>query len=76
MDISERRKGTSKIVNRCKKYVSDVTDPRQVGGCKTKHPWDCGDPKCLLCSNRRLVLGDTLQEIKSQIDFDEQIREI
>ena len=48
---------------------------RLLGRSKNLHPWDCGRTQCWRC-NRRLQEGLSRQELKADLDFQEQIEEL
>ena len=91
MDRAERRKRTFNIVCRRTELayhfglfleadedggVRDVPNPKRVGSCKKKHPFDCGRSNCGLCSKpRKLYKEDTRQERKAALTAREQVDE-
>lgn len=49
----------------------------QLGMCRKKKPLDCGKAGCFVCgSDSRRIYGPTRQEMKSELNFFEQILEI
>ena len=46
-----------------------------VGRSKVMHPFDCGRTRCGICSHKRWRLGLTLQEIRAELGFREQIKD-
>lgn len=74
MDRAERRRRTERIVRRRIRvmrwsYMDEWATERYVGRCKKIHPFDCGRPRCGVCSlGKRKWAGKTLQERKAALD--------
>lgn len=77
MDRAERRRRTERIVARRKEVMRwsgmlEWADDRRIGRCKTLHPFDCGRPKCGICSlHKRNWCGRTKQERKAELTLKE-----
>ena len=51
----------------------DVKEPHKFA---KHHAMDCGNPKCILCSNpRKIIKEKTIQEKRFEQDIDKQILE-
>lgn len=48
-----------------------------IGRCKNMHPFDCGRPRCGVCSgHKRLRSSDTFQEVSAIVSQNEWLHEI
>ena len=49
----------------------------RIGRCKHMHPFDCGRPRCGVCSrHKRHRISETPQELKAVISQNEWLREL
>jgi|APCry1669192010_1035390.scaffolds.fasta_scaffold192312_1 hypothetical protein len=67
---SRRRAKTQSHIDRqvkiAKVYGMEVKEPHKFA---KHHALDCGNPKCIMCSNPRKVWGEkTIQELRSEQD--------
>lgn len=81
MDRKERRRRTARIVDRRKEVMRwdgmlEWADDRRIGRCKTLHPFDCGRPKCGVCSlHKQKGHERTRQEQKAELALKEGMAE-
>ncbi len=88
MDRAERRKRTFNVV-RQRMSLSNIFDiliykltSRRTGALKKQNPLDCGNPKCIMCSNpRKIYKGKTCDELtrqeqKAALSAKEQLEEM
>lgn len=67
-----------------RRYHQHLTDSEwhrkcavQLGKCRKKKPLDCGNTGCFVCGGRsREIYGPTMQEVKSDLNFFEQMLEV
>lgn len=79
---AERRWCTQKVVNRRKFFAQKIyfgTIPEDrigkvLGRCRTMHPYDCGRPNCGICQYDKQCDIQRVQDIRSDLDFKEQIQ--
>ena len=55
----------------------DCICDKQVGRFRKRDAYDCGMPKCWICHSDKFPRGSwTRQEIRAELRFQEQVREI
>ena len=83
MTRAERRR-TSLVVKRRIKCMRQfnwepkwVEEPRRVGSCRSRHPFDCGHAKCWTCNCLKFPRRyKTDQEIKNDLNYREEIKSL
>ncbi len=58
-------------------YIVDCPCDNQVGRFRKRDAWDCGNPQCYMCHSDKFPKRSlTEQEIKSNLSFKEQLKEL
>lgn len=57
-------------------FVVTCDCDEQVGRFRKKDAWDCGNTRCYICHGDKLMGYKTRQELISDINFEEQVREL
>lgn len=58
-------------------YIVDCECDEQIGRFRKKDAWDCGNTQCGIChSDKFPKRSKTNQELKSDLDFEEQLAEL
>ena len=80
MHRAERRKRTFKVISHRLvqiKRISMYTGHNKIHSFKKTNPFDCGRPRCWLCSNpRRTWKTDTRQEQIAELSAKEQVYQL
>jgi len=78
---AERRWRTSKVVAKRVPFLKRIYGEREIpaskyGRCRDRHPFDCGNSRCVCCHSDKLLDIRPVQRLASDLDFKEQLDDL